>query len=279
MQEISLIDLFSYGFIQRAVIAGSLIALLCSLIGVVLVLRRLSLIGDGLAHVTFGSAALALFVRLDTLLVSIPIVAASSVLILKLVRYVGVYSDAAIGIVSSSGIALGVILASIKGGFNVDLFSYLFGSILAINTSEVYVCLAIVSCTVVLFLSFYREILSLTFDEELAKVSGIRVDLINNITAVLTAMTVVLAMKLVGIMLTSALLIMPAVTAFQVSRSFKGALLIAAIVSVVSVNMGIVLSFVVDIPTGALTVLINLSFFVSVVVYKKVSAMALGHGR
>ena len=175
--------------------------------------------------------------------------------------------------------ALGVILASAGGGFNVDLFSFLFGNILAINTNEVYVCLAIVFITVALFVAFYREIVSITFDEELAKVSGINVDLISNITAVITAMTVVLTMKLVGIMLTSALLIMPAVTAFQVSRGFKSALLIAAIVAMVSVNLGILLSFVMDIPTGAFTVLINLTFFALAVLYKKVSAMALGHGR
>lgn len=263
-----------HGFIQRAVLAGSLIALMCSIIGVVLVLRRLSLIGDGLAHVTFGSAAIALFTRLDTLVVSIPIVAASSVIILKIVRHTGVYSDAAIGIVSSSGVAMGVIFASVGGGFNVDLFSFLFGSILSINTEEVYLCAVMVALIGTLFAVFYREILSITFDEELARVSGIDTELANNMTAVMTAITVVLSMKLVGIMLTSSLLIIPAVTAFQIARSFKGALFIASIVSMLSVNAGIILSFAMDIPTGATTVMVNLAFFTTAVVYKKVSVMA-----
>ncbi len=262
-------DFLSYGFIKRAILAGSMIGLLCSMLGVVLVLRRLSLIGDGLAHVTFGSAAAALFLRADTLAVSIPIVTLCSISILKLIKHAGIYGDAAIGIVSSAGIALGVLFASFGGGLNVDLFSFLFGSILAISVEEVYLSFIIAFMAIMFFFVYYREILSVTFDADFAKVSGVNTGLVNNIIAVITAVTVVLAMKIVGIMLTSSLLILPPVTAFQLARSFKGAIIIATLVSVVSVNAGIALSFIMNIPTGALTVFINLVFFGCAILYKK----------
>ena len=154
-------DIFAalqYSFIRRAFIAGSLIALVCSILGVLLVLRRLSLIGDGLAHVTFGSVAIGLLLRQEPSLVAIPIVMASSLGILKLMQKARLYGDAAIGIVSSLGIAGGVIVASLSGGFNVDLFSFLFGNILSISSAEVVtsIILSVIVLSVVFL--FYNEI-------------------------------------------------------------------------------------------------------------------------
>ena len=134
-----IIDFLNYGFVQRALIAGSFIALLCSTLGVLLVLRRLSLIGDGLAHVTFGSVALGLVLKIYPLYISIPFVMLSSLGILKLMERARVFGDAAIGIVSSLGIAGGILLASKAGGFNIDLFSYLFGNILSVSEAELYI--------------------------------------------------------------------------------------------------------------------------------------------
>ncbi|MFQ3574548.1 MAG: metal ABC transporter permease, partial [Thermodesulfovibrionales bacterium] len=157
--DISFLDLLSYGFIRRAFIAGSFIAVVCSILGVILVLKRLSLIGDGLAHVTFGSVAIGLVLKSHPFLVSIPITAMASIGIMRLIKGAKVYGDAAIGIVSSLGIATGVIFASLGGGFNVDIFSFLFGSILAVTDEETLIS-AILSVTVIsIIIKHYREIL------------------------------------------------------------------------------------------------------------------------
>jgi zinc transport system permease protein len=265
-----LTEFLRYGFIQRALIAGSFIGILCSILGVFLVLRRFSLIGDGLAHATFGTVALALLLKMSPLYVSIPIVMTCSIVILKLTERARLYGDAAIGVVSSFGIAVGVMLSSIAGGFNVDLFSYLFGSILSISKVEVIISI-ILSALVILIISlYYNELLSITFDEDSAKASGINTKFINTIFVLLTAVTVVLSMKVVGIMLISALLIFPAVTALQIARSFKAVMLAASLSAITSVVSGIVLSFFLDLPTGATIVMINFILFISGLAYKKI---------
>lgn len=259
-------DIFQYGFLLRALIAGSLVAALCAMLGVFLVLRRLSLIGDGLAHVTFGSVALALFLRFQSAyatIAAIPAVLLAAFGILKLAERARIYGDAAIGIVSSVGIAVGILLASLAGGFNIDLFSYLFGNILSISRFELVqtvVLFVVVLATVALF---YHELLAITFDEELARTSGIRAERINTVLVLLTALTVVLAMKVVGIMLISALLILPAVTSLQFARGFRTAMALAVLLGVLSVAAGIVVSFLGNLPTGATIILVNFTFFVA----------------
>lgn len=261
-------DLFTHGFIQRALIAGSFIAILCSTLGVFLVLRRLSLIGDGLAHVTFGGVAVGLFLRTYPFYVAVPIVMLSALGILKLIEKARLFGDSAIGIVSSLGIAAGILIASIAGGFNVDLFSYLFGNILAINKIEVSISIALSVILVAVILFFYQELLSITFDEESAKASGIRTERINKILVLLTALTVVLAMKLVGIMLISALLILPPVTALQLARGFRSTIMISSAAGTTSVILGIVISFIVNLPTGATIVIVNFIFFIASFAYR-----------
>ncbi len=256
-----IIDLFSHGFIQRALIAGSFIAILCSTLGVFLVLRRLSLIGDGLAHVAFGSVAIGLLLRVYPVYVAIPVVMLSSLGILKLIEKARLYGDAAIGIVSSLGIAIGILLASAAGGFNVDLFSYLFGNILAISNVEVVTSIILSVMLILIILLFYQELFSITFDEESAKASGVKTKTINTILVLLTSLTVVLAMRIVGIMLISALLIIPSVTALQMAKGFKITMVIASIVGVLSVILGIFISFVINLPTGATIVILNFIFF------------------
>ncbi|MBT0652224.1 metal ABC transporter permease [Geomobilimonas luticola] len=260
-------EILSYGFIQRALVAGSLIAVLCAVLGVFLVLRRLSLIGDGLAHVTFGSVAIALFLRINPAVVTlaaIPLVLLSSFGILKLTDKARIYGDAAIGIVSSLGIACGVLLASVAGGFNIDLFSYLFGNILAIGTGDLLLALVLFAIVLLAVFFFYYDLVAITFDEELARSSGIHTKTINTVLVLLTALTVVLAMKLVGIMLISALLILPAVTALQVAASFRVTILVAAMLAVGSVVLGIFGSFILNLPTGASIVVVNFAVFMLV---------------
>jgi len=263
-----IVDFLHYEFTRRALIAGSFIALACSILGVLLVLRRFSLIGDGLAHVTFGSVAIGLFLKQHPVYVSIPIVMLSSLGILKLTEKARLYGDAAIGIVSSLGIASGILIASIAGGFNVDLFSFLFGNILAISTAEVFTSIALSIAVLLIVFFFYNEHLSTTFDEEFAKVSGINTKKINSLLVLLTGITVVLAMRVVGIMLISALLILPAVTALQMARSFRSTIAISSVVAVLSVIIGIYVSFVMNLPTGATIVMINFVFFIAALFFK-----------
>ncbi len=257
-----ILDYLKYGFIQRALLAGCFVGLLCSVLGVLLVLRRLSLIGDGLAHVTFGSVALGLVFKVYPLYISIPVVMLSSVGILKLMEKARIYGDAAIGVVSALGIAGGVILASVAGGFNVDLFSYLFGNILAISDAEVMVSIVLSLFVLLLIYVYYHEIFSITFDEEFARASGIDTKKINAMLVLLAAVTVVLAMNVVGIMLVSALLILPAVTALQLARGFRNTLVIAGLTAVSSVVAGIFSSLMLNLPTGAAIVMVNLLFFI-----------------
>jgi zinc transport system permease protein len=185
----------------------------------------------------------------------------SSLGILKLTEKARLGGDSAIGIVSALGISAGIILASVGGGYNVDLLSYLFGNILSITTQEVGIAF-VLFCVVLLLLSlFFNDLFAIAFDEELAHVSGIRTTTINSVLVLLTALSVVLAMKLVGIMLISSLLILPAVSALQLARSFKACVALAALQGGCSVVAGIFLSFAANLPTSAMIVLVNLLFF------------------
>lgn len=265
-----LFSFLQYSFIQRAYLAGSFTAALCAVLGLFLVLRKLSLIGDGLSHVSFGAIALGLFFGVYPFCVALPVVILASYLILKLSEKARIYGDAAIGIVSSVGIAGAVILASLSKGFNVNLFSYLFGSILAISATEVYlaVCLAVLALLLIVFL--YNDLLAVAFDGQYAKISGVKTERINLILISLTAVTVVLAIKVVGVMLVSALLILPAAAALQIAKSFKIAILAAVVIAVFSVLFGVTISFYADLPAGAAVVLINFLIFLALFCGKKI---------
>lgn len=268
-----ILEFFHHGFIQRALVAGCFIAALCSVLGTFLVLRRLSLIGDGLAHVTFGGVAAGLLLQAYPFYVAVPIVMASALGILKLIDRARLYGDAAIGMVSSLGIAGGVLIASLAGGFNVDLFSYLFGNILAISTTEVWTSVILCLGLITAITLFYHDLVAISFDEESARASGIKTGRINRVLVLLTALTVVLAMKVVGIMLVSSLLIIPSVTALQFSRGFKATIVISCLTGMVSVIAGIIISFMLDLPSGATIVFLNflifLTTFTSVRLFRK----------
>ena len=256
-------EALQYAFIQRAIIAGCFMALGCSFMGVFLVLRRFSLIGDGLAHVSFATVAIALLLHAQPMVVSIPLVALASLVILELNEKARVYGDAAIGLVSSFGIALGVIIASTAGGFNVDLFSYLFGNILSVSGFEVWMT-AVISLLVVLVTAlFYHDLFAITFDEDYAKVSGIKVKAVNRILILLTSLIVVLGIKIVGTMLVSSLIILPAISALQIVRSFRATIALAGVFAVVSVIVGIFVSYVLNYPSGATIVMVNFILFVA----------------
>jgi len=262
-------QILQYGFIQRAFITGAFVAVLCSSLGLFLVLRRLSLIGDGLSHVSFGAIAVGLLLGIYPLYAAIPLVILGSIFILKLTQKARVYGDAAIGIVSSAALAGGVILASLAGGFNVDLFGYLFGNILAVSNVEMVTSIGLSVLVLAVIYIFYFELFSISFNEELAKVSGIKTNRMNTVLVVLTAITVVLSVRVVGVLLVSSLLILPAVTALQVARSFKKAILFSAVTAISALLVGVLTSFVLNLPTGATIVVVNFLLFILVLIGAK----------
>lgn len=270
----SLGEILSFAFIQRAILAGSLIAAVCSILGVFLVLRRMSLIGDGLAHITFGSVAIVLLIGVSPLYVTLsalPLVILSSLAILKLTRSKKIHGDAAIGIVSSIGIAVGIVLASLSGGYNVDLFSYLFGNILTVNQTELLLSFIIFTAVAGSVIFFYQDLFAVTFDEELARSMGVKTKRINVLLFILTAIAAVLAMKVTGIMLVSAMLILPPLTALQLSVSFKATIAVSVIFSVLSVICGIIVSFLLNIPAGGTIVICNVFFLLISFGIRKIS--------
>lgn len=252
-----ILQAIQYGFIQKALIAGSLIALSCAFLGVFLVLRKFSMIGDGLAHVSFATVAIALLLSFSPLLLSIPLVTLSSFLILKLNEKADLHGDAAIGLVSSFSVAVGIVIASLAQGFNVDLFSYLFGSILVISDLDVYLSIGLSLLVIGGVVFYYHDLFAITYDENYAKVSGMKVEHLNYMIAVMTSITIVLGIRVVGTMLVSSLIVFPAVTALQVSKSFRGAMGMAATTSLVCVVAGVFVSFALNLPTGGTIVLLN----------------------
>lgn len=267
-------EILGFAFVQRAIIAGILIAAVASILGIFLVLRRMSLIGDGLAHITFGSVAIVFLIGISSLYVTIavlPLVMIASLVILKLTSSKKISGDAAIGIVSSTGIAVGIVLVSLSGGYNVDLLSYLFGNILTVNQTELVLSFIIFIVVVGSVMLFYHDLFAVTFDEELAKSMGIKTKRINVLLFILTAVVAVLAMKITGIMLLSAMLILPPLAAIQLSVSFKKTIIYSVLFAVLSVICGIFVSFLLNLPSGGTIVIFNLLFLLSIFAIKKIS--------
>lgn len=252
----------SYGFIQRAYLAGSLVAGLCGILGLFLVLRRLSLIGDGLSHVSFGAIALGLLLGVYPFYIAVPVAIVASWLILRLSAKTRISGDAAIGIVSSVGVAVGVVLASLARGFNVDLFSFLFGSILAVSLAEMWLAAVLSLAVLLTVVLFYRDLFAVTFDEEHARISGVNIGWIDFLFTTLTAIAVVLAVRIVGVMLVSALLVIPASASLQLARSFRGALLLSGSGAILAVLIGVSVSFAFSLPAGATVVLVSVVLLV-----------------
>ena len=261
MNITSIFRLLSYAFVQRALIVGLLIAISSSFLGIFLVLRKYSMIGDGLAHVSFATVALALVLNQSPLIISIPIVSLASLLILKLSEENRIGGDAAIGLIASTSLAIGVFITSVSNGFSVDLSSYLFGSILIIAQSDVYLSLVLTVLIVSLVLVFYQDLFAMTYDLDYAKVSGRKTKRLNQLLSILTAITIVLGIRVVGTMLISSLIIFPTVSALRLSKGFKSTIIWAVIIAIISVMSGILISVTLDFPTGSSIVLINALLF------------------
>lgn len=266
-QEI--IGIFSYPFVQRALLVGVVISFCAALLGVVLVLKRYSLIGHGLSNVGFASVALALAFQLPTLPVSIPIVIVASFLIMMISQKKSSNGDVVIGIVATASLALGVVIMSWSGGFNVDVSNYMFGSILAINRQDVILSMALGIVVIALFVLFYNRLFLITYDENYAKATGVNVTFYQFLISFLTALTVVVGMRMMGTLLISGLIIFPAVTAKRLVNSFRGLVITAGLISVLCLVVGILVSFIFNIPTGASIVVVNVCAMIVVSLISK----------
>jgi len=256
-------ELFSYSFVARAITVGICVSLCASLLGLPLVLRRYSMIGDGLSHVGFGTLAIAVSLGLSPLKISIPLVMLAAFLLLRIRESSKLRGDAAIAIISCSSLAIGVIIISLTVGMNTDIYNYMFGSILAIRQDEVYLCVAISAIVLVLFVFFYNKIFFVVFDESYAKASGTSVEFYNMLFALLTAVIIVMGMRIMGAMLISSLIIFPALTSMRLLKTFKSVVICSGFLSVICFLLGVVISFVYSIPTGASIVGVNLFSFLA----------------
>lgn len=257
----TLIEMLSYGFIRRAIIAGVLISLCSSLLGVTLVLKRYSMIGDGLSHVALGSLAIASALNLAPLQLTLPVVIIAAFLLLRISENSAIKGDSAIAIISTGALAVGIFVISMTSGMNIDISNYLFGSILAISREDAWLSVGIAIAVIVLYLFFYHKIFAITFDETFASATGTKSKLYNSLIAVLTAVTVVIGMQLMGALLMSSFIIFPSLTANRLCKTFKSVVICSCAVSVFSVLSGIGISCVIDSPTGASIVIVNIVIF------------------
>lgn len=254
----SFIEFLSYGFVWRALIAGVFIAAVTAVLGTFLILKRLSLIGDSLSHVALSGVALGLLTKTSPVFVTLPIVMLSALGIYKISRFIKVYGDSALGIISALGIALGLVIAKLAGGFNVDLMGFLFGSVLTVTTAQMWLAVALTAAVIALIYMYYNSIIACTFDENFAKVAGVDTDKMNILLLITASAAIAIALKIVGILLVSAMIIIPPVSALQQAKTFRGALLRAALYSVTGVAGGIYFAFLFNLPSGAVIILLDL---------------------
>ncbi|MET0018214.1 metal ABC transporter permease [Oscillibacter sp.] len=257
-----LVEMFSWPFMQRALIAGVLVSLCAALLGVSLVLKRYSMIGDGLSHVSFGALAVAVALGITPLYFSIPVVILSAFFLLRLANSGSrMGNDAAIAVISASALAIGILVISLTTGMTTDVDNYMFGSVLAMTETDVLLSAVVSAAVLVLFVLFYHKLFAITFDENFARATGMRVELYNTLLSILTALTIVLGMRMMGAMLISSLVIFPALTAMRLFRSFRGVVLCAGATAVLCFCAGLTISFTKSTPVGATVVAADLVLF------------------
>lgn len=265
-----IIRMFQYPFIQRAAVVGVLVSLCAALLGVCLVLKRYSMIGDGLSHVSFGALSLAVALGIAPLYVSIPIVIIAAFFLLHIQENGKMKSDSAIAVVSSASLAIGITITALTTGMNTDVSSYMFGSILVMTKQDVVLSVALSIVVLILYVICYQKIFAVTFDENFARASGVQIRLYNMLISVLTAVTIVLGMRMMGAMLISSLIIFPALISMRLQKSFLGVVICAAIVSVITFLAGLIASFLFSTPTGASVVIVNLIVLIAVSLVQKI---------
>ena len=263
-----ILEALSYAFMQKALIAGIAVGIICSFMGTFLVLRRYSLFGDGIAHVAFGGISVGLFLGVFPLWTAFIVSIFGGLGLQKLRQSTKISGDAAVAVVLVSGLAVGVILVSSSGGFSVDLFSFLFGSILLISNEDTMMILGISAGIITTLVILQKQFLHLTFNEEQAKLVGLRTTLLNYAFVVLASITVVTSMRLVGILLISALIVIPNITAMMFGKGFKKTVCISMSISVISVVSGILLSYSLNLAASGTIVIIAVGILVGTLILK-----------
>lgn len=269
-------EILSYQFLIRAIVVGVLVSLCAALLGVSLVLKRYSMIGDGLSHVGFGALAIAAVMNAAPLTVAIPVVVLVAFLLLRISENSKIKGDSAIALISTGSLAVGVIAVSLSGT-NVDLSNYMFGSILAVGQSDVYISIILSVIVIVLYVLFYNKIFAVTFDENFARATGTNASIYNMLIAFLTAITIVLGMRLMGALLISSLVIFPSLTSMRVFKSFRSVVICSACLSVFCFIAGMMFSYSLGTPAGASIVGVNIiafALFASVSKIRTLSASA-----
>ena len=254
-------DILGTPVLVRALIVGILVSLCAALLGVSLVLKRFSMIGDGLSHVGFGALAIATVLNLAPMAVAIPVVIVAAFLLLRLSSNGKIKGDAAIALISTGALGIGVMAVSLSSGSNVDINSYLFGSIISVSQSDVIISVILASIVLFMFVFLYNKIFAITFDESFAKATGGAVNVYNMLIALLTAITIVIGMRLMGSMLISSLIIFPALCSMRVFKSFFSVTVSSAVISVVTFIIGMIISYAFDTPCGASIVCVNIAAF------------------
>ena len=266
----NILQMFSYPFMQRALIAGVLVSLCAALLGVPLVLKRYSMIGDGLSHVSFGALAIAVALGVTPLYFSIPVVILAAFFLLRMASHPHWNSDAAIAAVSASALAIGILVISRTTGMTTDVDNYMFGSVLAMTKGDVALSVVLSVTVLALYLLFYHQIFAVTFDESFSRATGLKVEACNTLLAILTALTIVLGMRMMGALLISSLIIFPALSSMRLFKRFSLVILCAAILSVVCFCVGMVGSYQFDTPVGASVVVANLAAFLLFCLIQKI---------
>ncbi|MEW5839788.1 MAG: metal ABC transporter permease [Thermoproteota archaeon] len=261
-------EILQAGFIQRALVTGVAVAVICSSVGLFLVLRRHSLFGDALSHMAFGGIAVGLFANVYPLWTAIAVSIGGALGMTKLRQSARIPPDASVAVLLSSGLALGVVLVSLSGGFNVDLFSFLFGSILLVAAEEVAMILGLAAAVMAVLVALYRRFMYITFDEEQARVSGLAVPALNYVFIALASVTVIASIRLVGILLISSLIVIPNITAMMFGRGFKKTAMISCAIAVFSVVAGILVSYGANLAPGGTIVLVSIVIFLGTLAAK-----------
>ena len=257
-----LTEILSYPFMLRALVVGILISLCAALLGVPLVLKRYSMIGDGLSHVGFGALAIATALRAAPLAVTLPVVVLAAFFLLQLHDSSKIKGDAAIALISTGSLALGVMVLSLTPGMNTDINNFLFGSILGVGEDEMWLTVGLSLMVILLYGLSYNRIFALTFDESFAQATGLRTKVYNTLLALLTAVTIVLGMRTMGSLLISSLIVFPALSSMQLLRSFRSVLLLSVLISLFCFISGLILSYLYSAPTGASVALLHVAVFI-----------------
>lgn len=254
-------EILHLGFMQRALTAGFMVGMLCALLGVFVVLKNFSFVSAGISHAAFGGVALGYLLGTDVILTTFVFCVLVGLGITLLTQKSSLREDTIVGIFYASTMALGIFLLSFSQGYTVDLFSYLFGSILAVTRNNLFMIAWTLIGVLLLLLLFFKEFVTITLDPETAKALGIPVEGFNYLLTALIAMVIVMAIRVVGIILVSALIVIPAATALRLSQEIKRVILLAALLSMASCTLGLVLSFYLNTPSGATIVLLSTGFF------------------